>query len=83
MDYAALKKMWVLTWSQQQSVFHIDTVEDMLHSNWETYFQRANHDSDWIVVGFEDSLEGIRALRSRLIEKFDQGDPGEFHLPPL
>ena len=83
MNYDALKKMWVLEWSQSQSVFHQDTVEDMLRSNWETYFQRANHDSDWIVVGFADSLEDILALRSRLIQKFDEGDPGEFHLPPL
>ncbi len=83
MDYEHLKKLYVLCWSQQQGVFHDDTVGAMLRANWDTYFQRRNHDSDWIVVGFADSLEDIRVLRDKLIAKFDEGDPGEFFLPPL
>lgn len=83
MNSDALMKLHVLCWSQKQGVFHNDTVDSMLRANWDTYFQRKNHDSDWIVVGFASSLADIRELRSRLIQKFDEGDPGGFALSPL
>ena len=72
-----------LCWSPSQAVFWNGTVQEMLRANMDTYLQRRNHDSDWIVVAFADTAEAIRTRRKELLVLFDQPDAGPLHLPPV
>jgi hypothetical protein len=76
-DYS---KTWVVTWSRSQDCFHVETVDEMLQSNLEVFFHQNPYPSDWIVVGFADTIHEANEITVRLKKKMD--DPS-FGTPTL
>lgn len=74
MTTAQLENTWMLVWSQRQAKFHIETADEMLRKNLDTYHRRRNHDSDWIVVAFADSHEQAHVICEKLKSAFDAAD---------
>ena len=67
MDVSGLFELYVVLWSEQQGAFHVETVAEMLRSNWDSYYRRkAAGFSDWILVGFADTREGAHTCIQRL-----------------
>jgi hypothetical protein len=50
-------ELLVITWSGSQDQFAIETVKLMLTRNWNVFYARNPHHSDWIVVGFANTLD--------------------------
>ena len=73
---------FVLLWSSSQARFHTETVEEMLHSNWDTYLHRKNVHSDWIVVGFGDTVASIELKKAQLKRQLDEPDTYAPEIPP-
>jgi len=76
---AGFNKIWVLEWSSRQATFHIQTVDKMLTRNMETYLQRRNADSDWIVVAVAESRLECQTICQKLKAAFDAGDDFQQH----
>ena len=70
-----------LLWSPSQQAFDKQTLEDMLRSNWDSFFHHQNPHSDWIVVGFGDSDANILAQQDRLLSRLDTPDRAFPDLP--
>lgn len=72
-------KVWVLLWSQQQKMLHIETLEAMLANHREAF--RRNLATEYIplVIGDEDVVEraadAIRPAMEARYEAWRAGDP--------
>lgn len=76
-----LMQLQVVLWSPRQQAFHRETIEEMLKANLNSFFYQENPDSDWIVVGFCNSAQEAIDLADQMRKRFDEGAPGEPHIP--
>jgi hypothetical protein len=72
----------VLSWSASQEAFHRETVEEMIHHNWDSFLHRENPHSDWIVLAIAPNDESIEAVRQMLLRKLDEPDRDAPDIPP-
>ena len=71
-----LMECWVLLWSEEQQAFHVQTVQEMIHHNWDSYFHRGNAgNSDWILVGLQYTPEELEHTRRWLEAELDRPSP--------
>jgi len=61
-----------VTWCRTQDAFHTETLEEMLKSNLENYFECTPGRSDWIVVGVANNRREATALGSELRRHKDE-----------
>lgn len=76
-------KVWVLLWSQQQKMLHIETLESMLANHREAFLRDIVTEYIPLVIGDEDVVErAADAIRPTMEARYEAWRAGDPAIPP-
>ncbi|CAM3406665.1 hypothetical protein [Paracidovorax anthurii] len=76
-------KTWVLLWSQQQGMLHIETLAEMLAKNAKCFRNAIACQYIPLVIGSEDMVERTaESIRPIVAQRFDAASSGNPHALP-